>query len=263
MKTLGAVCLMVLLGPATMRAQSAARTPEAQTASQTDAKSMGNSAASGSPVVLDRVIAIVNGQVLLQSDVEEERRLSALEPLRNSAGPETMDEAARHLILRTLVLEQMKEQDQPTTVSQQRTERGLMEMRSTMTQCTPYECTSAKGWSLFLKKHGITESEALARWSQRMAIEHFIDLRFRAGIHITRDEIQKYYDQKLTPQMEQRGQQPPPLEQVRGRIRQLLLEQHVNSMIGDWLKSLKAEGSVQILVPGYGESTPESGDSEQ
>jgi hypothetical protein len=245
MKTLGAVCLMALLWPAPMRAQAAAAAP----------------AVSGRPVVLDRAVAIVNGQVLLQSDVDEERRLSALEPLRSSAGEESMDQAAQHLILRTLVLEQMKEQDQPMTVSQKWTQRGLTELRGTMTQCAPYSCTSQKGWSLFLKKHGLTEGEAEARWSQRMAIERFINLRFRAGIHITRQDVEAYYKEKLTPAMEKRGEHPPAMDQVQGRIRQLLLEQHVNSMIGDWLKSLKAEGSVQILVPGYGVSTQPSGAS--
>jgi len=260
MKTLGAVCLMAMLFAPVMRAQTGAPAPRAP---QSAASADRHGAASGRPVVLDRVIAIVNGQVLLQSDVDEERRLSALEPLRNSGGPETMDEAARHLILRTLVLEQMKEQDQPTTVSQKWTQRGLAELRGTMTQCGPYPCTSQEGWAYFLKQHGLTEGEAEARWSQRMAIERFIDLRFRAGIHITREEIATYYRQKLTPAMEKHGQHPPPLDEVKGRIRQLLLEQHVNSMIGEWLRSLKAEGSVQILVPGYGQSTPESGDSRE
>ncbi|HCT61376.1 MULTISPECIES: hypothetical protein [Acidobacterium] len=262
MKTLGAVCLLAMLWPATMRAQTAAPEPAKQ-ATQAAADQGSNAAASGSPVVLDRVIAIVNGQVLLQSDVDEERRLSALEPLRNSAGPESIDQAARHLILRTLVLEQMKEQDQPTTVSQKWTQRGLTELRGTMTRCAPYSCTSQEGWALFLKKHGLTEGEAEARWSQRMAIERFIDLRFRAGIHITREQIDTYYEKTLTPAMAKRGQHPPPLDEVKGRIHQLLLEQHVNSMIGDWLKSLKAEGSVQILVPAYGQSTPEAGDSQE
>jgi hypothetical protein len=265
MKTLGAVCLLAMLWPATMQAQTAAPAQAKPTgqAAQAAATMGSNAAASGRPVVLDRVIAIVNGQVLLESDVDEERRLSALEPLRNSAGPETMDQAARHLILRTLVLEQMKEQDQPTTVSQKWTQRGLAELRGTMTRCAPYSCTSQQGWALFLKKHGLTEGEAEARWSQRMAIERFIDLRFRAGIHITREQIDTYYEKTLTPAMAKRGQHPPPLDEVKGRIRQLLLEQHVNSMIADWLKSLRAEGSVKILVPGYGQSSPEAGDSQE
>ena len=97
MKTVGVVCLMALLSSATMRAQN-------QTAPQAETKTAASPASAGSPVVLDRVIAIVNGQVLLQSDVDEEQRLSALEPLRTARGQETLNDAARHLILRTLVL---------------------------------------------------------------------------------------------------------------------------------------------------------------
>jgi peptidyl-prolyl cis-trans isomerase SurA len=207
------------------------------------------------PVILDRVVAIINGQVLLQSDVEEERKLAALEPLRVSPRQDTEAEAAHRLIRRTLILAQMQEQAQPTTVSAAEAETGLEELRASLHQCAPYSCTSAEGWDKFLKAHGLTEAEALQRWSQRMAIQRFIDLRFRAGIRISPSDIHDYYEKTLEPALEARHEPPPPLKNVSARIQQLLLEERVNAMISDWLRSLRAEGSVQILVPAYGSSS--------
>ncbi len=248
MKTLAILGLAALLAPAALAApaQSTALKPAVPQA-QTN---------SGKPVILDRVIAIVNSEVLLQSDVDQEQRLAVLSPLAVPRGKDTQENAARRLIRRTLVLEQMKLQDQPTTVSQAEAEKGLMELRATLHGCAPYSCSSQKGWEKFLKNHNITQQEALQRWSQRLAIEKFINLRFRAGIHITSKEISTYYNDTLVPALQENQIPVPPLKQIAPRIEQLLLEQHVNSMISQWLQTLRAEGSVQILVPAYGKSTP-------
>jgi peptidyl-prolyl cis-trans isomerase SurA len=248
MKALGILCLLGLAAaPAVLALQATPPAPPAAGAQQ--------------PVILDRVVAIINGQVLLQSDVEQERRLAALEPLQISPSQDTEAEAARRLIRRTLVLAQMQEQAQPTTVSAAEAEKGLEELRATLHRCAPYSCSSAEGWDKFLKAHGLTEADALQRWSQRMAIQRFIDLRFRAGIRISPADIHDYYEKTLVPALEARHEPPPQLNNVSTRIQQLLLEERVNAMISDWLRSLRAEGSVQILVPAYGSSsgTPDQG----
>ena len=215
----------------------------------------------GKPVVLDKVIAIVNGQVLLQSDVDQEKRLAVLSPLTIPNGQNTDVAAAHRLIRRTLMLEQMEQQGQPTTVSRARAEKGLQELRATLHLCTPYSCATQQGWDRFLKDHEITEQEALERWSQRMAIENFINVRFRTGIHISEKEISTYYNGTLVPALKANNVPVPPLKQVSSRIEQLLLEQNVNTLITQWLQSLRDEGSVQILVPAYDKGTTQPVDS--
>lgn len=257
MKTLAILSLAALLAPAAFAAP-APPLPQSQTQSQTQTGSRAST-----PVVLDRVIAIVNGEVLLQSDVDQEKRLSVLSPLNVPNNKDTQADAAHRLIRRTLVLEQMKQQDQPTTVSKSDAEKGLKELRATLHGCAPLSCNSRKGWDKFLTEHGITQQEAIDRWSQRLAIEKFINLRFRAGIHITKKQIADYYNKTLTPALQANQVPVPPLKQISPRIEQLLLEQHVNSMISQWLQSLRAQGSVQILVPAYGKSTPPPTDTSQ
>ena len=253
MNTLAILGLAAFLAPAAIAAPAQSSAPK-QSQTQTMATQ---------PVVLDRVVAIVNNEVLLQSDVDQEQRLAVLSPLAIPHGQDTQAEAARRLIRRTLVLEQMKLQDQPTTVSQSKAEKGLQELRVTLHGCAPYSCSSTQGWNKFLKDHDITQQEAIERWSQRLAIEKFINLRFRAGIHITSAEISTYYNHTLVPALQANQVPVPPLKQVAPRIEQLLLEQHVNAMITQWLQSLRAEGSVQILVPAYGKSTPPRPDSDE
>ena len=55
---------------------------------------------------------------------------------------------------------------------------------------------------------------------------------------------------------------PPALDSVSSRIEEILLQQHVNALLQDWLKSLRDQGNVIILDPALGESNPNPDDDE-
>src|ERR1039458_7286909 len=55
-------------------------------------------------VSLDRVIAIVNGDLVLESDLETEQRFAAFQPLREPE-PVAQDKLIERLIDRTLILQ--------------------------------------------------------------------------------------------------------------------------------------------------------------
>jgi hypothetical protein len=81
-----------------------------------------------------------------------------------------------------------------------------------------------------------------------MAVLRFIELRFRSGIRITPEEIAAYYKDSLVPKYA-RPQDAPPLEKISPRIQEILLQQRVNLLLNDWLKSLQDQGQVEILDP--------------
>ena len=54
----------------------------------------------------------------------------------------------------------------------------------------------------------------------------------------------------------------PPLDSVSSRIEEILLQQHVNVLLQDWLKSLRDQGNVIILDPALGNSNPSPDDDE-
>jgi parvulin-like peptidyl-prolyl isomerase len=213
------------------------------------------------PVVLDRVVAIINGDVLLQSDVQEEQRFAALEPFSVAPGTDTLQRAARRLANRTLILQQMKAQQQLSDmVTDEQVQQALTDLRNHLPKCRQYHCATAEGWKAFLAANDLTEDEVVVHWRQRLAILRFIDLRFRSGIRISNEEIEAYYQKSILPVYERQHEKPPTLSEISERIREVLLQQHVNGLLQDWLKSLRDEGSVQILDPAYGQS---SGNAEE
>jgi peptidyl-prolyl cis-trans isomerase SurA len=210
----------------------------------------------GKPVVLDRVVGVVNGDVILESDVNEELRFAQIEPFSAAPGRDTLRGAARRVANRTLIRQQIRDQNQlGINVSDEDVQKAIMDLRQHLPDCRRYNCITEEGWKAFLAAHGLTEAEVFAHWKQRLEILKFIDLRFRSGIRISNQEIEDYYQKSIVPVYQRQNQKAPPLDEISQRIQEILLQQHVNGLLQDWLKTLRHEGSVQILDPAYGDSS--------
>jgi peptidyl-prolyl cis-trans isomerase SurA len=205
-------------------------------------------AAAGQGVVLDRLVAVVNGDVILESDVDEERRFEEIQPYR-AAADSTRARIIERLVDRALILQQAVLQPEDA-VSDQELNTQLATLRKDIPACKQYHCETDEGWKKFLGDHGFTVEEFSSRWRQRMQLLKFIEVRFRNGVKIKDDEVQAYYEKTLLPEYAKRKATPPPLEAVKKRIEEILLQQQVGALLEDWLKSLRAQGSVRIMVPG-------------
>jgi peptidyl-prolyl cis-trans isomerase SurA len=210
------------------------------------------------PVVLDHVVAVINGSVILDSDVQEDMRLAVLQPF-SDPGRNTPKRALQRLIDRALILQQMRTAEELTPPSPEEVQQRIQDLRSLIPECAQYHCETDAGWQAFLTAKGLTEKEVEAHWKQRMMILSFIQSRFGSGVRISPAEIADYYHKVLIPQLQ--GKTPPLLQTVSSRIDEILLQQRVNSLLLEWLQSLKSEGSVSILDPVYGQvGTTGSGD---
>jgi peptidyl-prolyl cis-trans isomerase SurA len=226
--------------------------PQMGTAAGSDAASIGPDAgqASGADrgVVLDRVIAVVNGDVILESDVDEERRFEEIQPYR-SVNNFTRERAIERLIDRILILQQAALEPEDA-VSDKELDAQLVTLRKDIPECKQYKCETYEGWQRFIGDHGFTVEEFRDRWRRRMELLKFIEVRFRNGIAISEDQIRTYYEKTMLPAYAKRNVTPPKMETVSHRIEEVLLQQQVSALLEDWLKSLRAQGSVRMMTPG-------------
>jgi peptidyl-prolyl cis-trans isomerase SurA len=200
-------------------------------------------------VLVDQVIGVVNGDLILESDVDEERRFSAFQPFRDPGGKFSREKAIDRLVDRALILQQAKLQpDGVATTAEAIAE--LNSLRKEIPECAKYHCETDAGWQKFVADQGFTLDELTERWRQRMEILKFIEVRFRAGIRITPEEIKDYYDKTLLPEYAKLNAKAPNLETISDRIQEVLLQQRVGSLLSDWLQSLKAQGTVRMIKPG-------------
>ena len=201
------------------------------------------------PLLLDRVVAIVNGDVLLQSDVEEEARFAAFQPFSEHTRGDPQKEALDRLIDRSLIEQQMRGQAAMPAITDAQLDKELTQLRKDLPACARYACRTDAGWKTFCSLQGFTEDEVSEHWRTRMALLAFIEQRFRTGIRISQSDIAAYYTREFVPRFKERNLNAPSLDSVSSRIQEILLQQKVNVLLGEWLNSLRDQGSVQILDP--------------
>ncbi|MGA2807175.1 MAG: peptidylprolyl isomerase [Terracidiphilus sp.] len=200
-------------------------------------------------VVLDQVVAVVNNQAILASDVEEEIRLAVLDPGRGGLGVLTRKRALQQLISRALIQQQIRQEDtQAAEPSQVEIDARVAEIRKELPACVHRNCASDEGWNAFLGAHDLTPERVDTYLRYRIQILRFIEQRFRQGIRISPKEIETYYHDTLLPQYAA-GETIPALDKVAPRIEEILLQQQVNELFDDWLRNLRKQGDVEILDP--------------
>jgi peptidyl-prolyl cis-trans isomerase SurA len=202
-----------------------------------------------SSIVLDRAVAVVNKHVILASDLDDEIRLSVLDPNTSSQGALTRQQALQQLISRALIEQQIRQEDLPAIEpSQQEVDSRLHDIRTELPLCVHQNCASDAAWSAFLAAHGLTADRVASYLRYRLEILRFIEQRFRQGIQISEQQVASYYHDMLVPQYRP-GETVPPLDQVAPRIQEILLERQVNVLFDAWLNNLRQQGDVEILDP--------------
>ena len=202
----------------------------------------------GTEVTLDRVAAMVNGDLILESDLDAEQRFAAFQPF-SEVQQATREELLDRLIDRTLILQQMALQPE-AAIGDAAVDEQLTLLRKSIPKCAAYPCTTEAGWEKFVADQGFTREEVQDRWRQRMEVLRFIEERFRMGIRISQAEIDEYYKTTMLPAYEKENAAAPPEATIADRIQEILLQQQVDKLLDDWLATLRAQGSVRILKPG-------------
>jgi hypothetical protein len=221
---------------------------QAKTAAPASTDAVTPAAPASSGVTIDRVVAVVNDDLILESDVDEERRFAAFEPYGDR--PDfSREQAVNRLIDRSLILQQARLQPEDNVTSAQVTAQ-LQSLRKDIPACKTFHCETDAGWAKFVAAQGFTIPEIENRYQQKMQTLEFIEMRFRMGIRIEPAEIKTYYDDTFVPGYRKQSATPPPLADVSDRIQEVLLEQRVTSLLDDWLKTLRAQGQVRVIRPG-------------
>jgi hypothetical protein len=95
----------------------------------------------------------------------------------------------------------------------------------------------------------VRDDNFLRMMQQRVAIEKYIEFRFRSFVIVTPEEENRYYRDSYVPEFRRRnpGVIVPPIDDVRGRINQLLVEREVEEDIERFLDDAKRRAEIEIL----------------
>ena len=149
--------------------------------------------------MLDHVVAVINGSVILESDVQEEMRYGVLQPFSVNPARNTPQRALQRLIDRALILQQMQATQSATPPTPEEVQQRLKELRAVIPECARYAiCDAETGWQASVKARGLTEEKMDKHWTERMTIFR-IPLALRLPMVGTAQEIADYYHKTLVP----------------------------------------------------------------
>ena len=203
--------------------------------------------------VIDRIIATVNGRIILQSDWDEALCYEALLTNRNLAQFNDDDRRAvlDRLIDQELLHEQMKSADFAHATDSEVAAR-VADSRKQYPQAA-----SPEGWQSLLAQYHLTEKDLLNHVRQQIDVMRLVDARLRPAVEIDSKSIEAYYRDQFVPKLKQAGASEVPLAEVSSRIRELLTEQKVSELLVSWLQTLRSEG--QVHIPGVAPSANDPG----
>lgn len=203
--------------------------------------------------VVDRMVAVVNKRVLLESELDQAVRVESLLQGKPLGALTAKDKSAvlDQLIDRTL-LEQQIVRPEMLAPSPDELAAQVKELRAQLPGATTDE-----EWSRLLKSYGLSQEDVEDHLSSQTRVLRFVDLRFRGLVRIDKDAIQNYYDQKLVPELRKHGAQPPAVTEVSAKIENILQEQGISDMLNRWLETLRSQAHIEKMQPALaGGSSP-------
>jgi SurA-like N-terminal domain len=195
----------------------------------------------GRAETLDRVVASVDYRAITDCDVELEFHY---EQLLNGVQPAGMPAAQAREQIRNRLVEQMllaeEAQDSKVpAVTQETLAQDVADIQKKL--------GSPEAFQAALGAAGLNADQLLDRLRRRDTIERLTDLRLRPQVWVESSEIEKYYNQTFLPSFKAHNQsQPPALDEVEGKIREILTEEKINKLLDSWISELKATHRVVL-----------------
>ncbi|MGZ4787314.1 MAG: hypothetical protein ACXVZX_02270 [Terriglobales bacterium] len=190
--------------------------------------------------VIDRIIAIVNNTPVLLSEWDEAWRCEALLAGRTPesySGTEQQDIFNR-LVDQELLRQQMRGYMLPA-VSDNDLAAREKEVRAQL------EGSDDARWRTILRGAGVSEEELRYHMRRQMELERFIDIRFRAGIRVEDRAVTRYYRDEFLPELRKAGGKEVPLDDVAGKIREILVQQRIAEQLSSWIQALREQAEIR------------------
>ena len=189
-------------------------------------------------VTVDRIAAVVDGQVITVSEITQMVEIRFFPPLGSSA-----DEHRRE-VLDALIAQALRFRDVERFGAQDITadaiEARVLEIRGRF--ATEEEFAAALG------RAELTLDEVRALAKRQLQVEAYIQERFAPLVFITTEDIEEYYRTTWVVQRRERGLSVPPLGEVREEVRSAVRSSRLQSEIDKWTAQLRARGNVDVFA---------------
>jgi peptidyl-prolyl cis-trans isomerase SurA len=185
----------------------------------------------------DRVLAVVDEDPILASDLERVVKLGLLQPNPGETDAQFQRRALDALIEQRL---QFHEIDRFgfEQVPVDEIERQVAQIRSRF----PNDASFQKA----LSEVGLDPKKLHQLVARQLLVLTYVDERLGPRVFVSLDDINRYYRSVLVPEVQRQGKQPPPIEDVREDIREVLKQQKLTSEMEKWAQELRDKADIVV-----------------
>jgi parvulin-like peptidyl-prolyl isomerase len=186
--------------------------------------------------VVDRIVAHIEGDIILLSQVRE---LGAFQHLVE--GRAESDERLLAELIEQWIVQTEANQSQFPQPAQSEVDRELARL---IAQFGSPEAYGAK-----LREVGLSAEQVQQLLARQIYVERYIDYKFRPTVQIQAADIEAYYQKELLPELAKKNQLTPRLADVEGEIRELLTQRAITELATKWLEETKSRLKIEATLP--------------
>lgn len=182
--------------------------------------------------VVDRIVARVENDIILQSDVRELKEYQELVD-----GKSERDSAILDRLIDQWIVRSEAELSQFPAPKEPEIDQGVSRVVKSFASPEEYEARK--------KQSGLSDAEVRKLVTAQLYLSDYLDSRFRPSAQIDEKAIEKFYENEVVPRAKAHGQAPPTLDASRDIIQEALVESDINDQADRWLKESRARLHIQ------------------
>ena len=185
--------------------------------------------------VMDRIVARVENDIILRSDVQELQRYQELVDGKSESESAILDRLIDQWIVRSEA--ELAQFPKPTEVE---IDRGVSRVQKSFDSAEEYEARK--------KKSGLSDGEVRRLVASQLYLGNYLDSRFRPSAQIDEKAVEDFYRNNVVPKAKEHGQPPPTLDASRDIIQEALVQSNINEQAGRWLKESRARLHIEKFL---------------
>jgi len=185
--------------------------------------------------VVDRIVAKVESDIILMSDVQLLTRYQIFLDGKSLSDAEILDKLIDQWIVRNEA--SVARFPQP---SEDDINKSIERLKRSFSSPQEYETRQVQS--------GLSDAQIRQFVTAQLYYSNYLDSRFRPVIQVDEKAIEDFYKTRVVPRAESRGQTPPTLDSARDFIQEALVQRAINEQADRWLKESRTRVRVEILL---------------
>lgn len=185
--------------------------------------------------VVDRIVARVESDIILLSDVRELQRYQQMVDGKSESETAVLDLLVDQWIVRSEAGLSRFPEPKDAEI-----DLGVTRVVKSFNSQEEYEARK--------RQSGLNDAEVRRIVAAQLYLSNYLDSRFRPSAQIDDKAIADFYQNAVVPRAKARGQEPPTLDASREIIQEALIQSDINEQADRWLKESRTRLHVQKFL---------------